>query len=229
MKNLKKIYMKKTAFTLIELILVIVVLGILAALAIPRYDRDLRQEAVDNILSALRYTKHMALTDNVANPRDNKWQRAFWRFGIEKCSDNGIFYYISSDKDYEGDIDSTEIINDPANGKKMMGDNNADCETQVNNNASPNIFLTKKYGIKDGDITFTNCGNGSGSYLGFDYFGRPHRSYAGSSGSTYPDYASILHTDCNITINFSNSGLDPISIIVESGTGHAYIDGQLDS
>ena len=218
---------------MIELVMVIVLLGILAALAIPRQERDLRQEAADNILSALRYTKHLALTDNVTNPRDPKWQRAFWRFGIEKCSDEGIFYYISSDKDYEGDIDDSssysEVITDPSNGKKLMGDNAAPCETKVNNNASPNIFLTKQYGIKDGDITFSNCGSGSGKYIGFDYFGRPHRGFAGNSGSTTPDYSSLIRTECNITVNFSKSNLDPVSFIIEPGTGHIYIDGQPDS
>jgi len=59
----------KSAFTMIELILVIVVLGILAALAMPRVDRDSRQEAADNILSAIRYTQHLALMDNKTNPR----------------------------------------------------------------------------------------------------------------------------------------------------------------
>jgi len=49
--------MKHSAFTMIELVLVIVVLGILAALAMPRLERDLRQEAKDNLLSAIRYTQ----------------------------------------------------------------------------------------------------------------------------------------------------------------------------
>jgi len=213
---------------MIELVMVIVVLGILAAMALPRYNRDIRQEAADNIVSALRYAKHMALTDNVTNPRRNKWQRAFWRFGIEGCSDNGIFYYVTSDKDYQGDVDRTEIVNDPANGLHLMGDNNKPCEDTTQTGSSPNIFLTFKYGIEDGNVTFSNCGS-NGKYVGFDYFGRPHGGFAGASGSSYPDYSSILHSDCNITFNFSSSGIDPLSIIVEKGTGHIYIEGQPDS
>lgn len=220
--------MKKPAFTLLELTFVIVALGILAALALPRLDRDIRQEAGDNILSAIRYTQHMALMDDVTNPRYSDWQRAFWRFAIDGCSDDGIFYYISSDKDREGDIDTNEEVADPANGMKMMGANNAPCERESNNGASPNIFITKKYGISDGGITFTNCGVG-GKYIGFDHMGRPHGGFAGSSGSSTPNYASILHTDCTITLNFDDSSLNPVKIIVEKGTGHAYIKGQPDS
>lgn len=60
--------MKHPAFTMIELVFVIVVLGILSALAMPRIDRDLRQEAKDNILSSIRYTQHLALIDEKTNP-----------------------------------------------------------------------------------------------------------------------------------------------------------------
>ena len=76
MKNLSK---KKEAFTMLELVFVIVVLGILAALALPRIDRDLRQEAGDNILSAIRYTQHLALNDDKINPSINDWQKSLWQ------------------------------------------------------------------------------------------------------------------------------------------------------
>ncbi len=211
---------------MIELIMVILVLGILAALAIPRLERDIRQEAADTILSAIRQTRLMALNDDVTNPRNNQWQRAFWRFGVQKCSDSGIFYYISSDKDYQGDIDNNEIINDPANGLHLMGNNGAPCESQVQSGSSPAIFLTKRFGIYDGQISF--CGT-AGNYIGFDHLGRPHKGFAGNAGSTTPDYSSILHSDCNITVNFSDSSLSPVTIIVDKQTGHAHIAGQPDS
>ena len=72
---MKTLHKHTKAFTMLELVFVIVVLGILAALALPRMDRDLRQEAKDNILSAIRYTQHLALMDNKTNPLDANWQR----------------------------------------------------------------------------------------------------------------------------------------------------------
>ena len=76
---MKTQYKHKKAFTMIELVFVIVVLGILAALALPRMDRDLRQEAKDNLLSDICYTQHLALTDNKTNPADPNWQSKLWK------------------------------------------------------------------------------------------------------------------------------------------------------
>ena len=219
--------MKRTAFTMIELVFVIVVLGILAALAMPRLDRDLRQEAADNILSAIRYTQHMALLDDVTNPSDNDWQRAFWRFGFQGCSDNGIFYYIGSDKDTEGNIDAGEELVDPANGLPMMGLNGADCETDLSGqiNASSNIFITKKYSI-DSNVTWSPGCTGSSNYIGFDHLGRPHRGYATSRN---PNYSSVLTADCNLTLRFNQAGIDPLIFTIEKETGYVSIVGQTDS
>ncbi len=224
---------RNNAFTMLELIMVIVVLGILAALAIPRMENDLRQEAADNILSALQFTQHMALMDNVV---DNisadqlKWQRKFWRFGKEGCSDNGIFYYIASDKSMGGgiNVDEGEAAVDPANGKVMMGQNNKPCEgdlseqvfTTANTEASSNIFLSRKYGIKENDDKlFGACPGGTTTRsIGFDYLGRPHRGF---EGSTKPDYATHMESDCNLTFEFEDGSNDLI-ITIEKETGRIY-------
>jgi prepilin-type N-terminal cleavage/methylation domain-containing protein len=222
---------RQNAFTMLELVMVIVVLGILAALAIPRMEKDSRQEAADNIISALRFTQHMALMDNVI---DNisadklKWQRKFWRFGKEGCSDNGIFYYVGSDKDMGGDITVTkgEAATDPANAMVMMGQNNKPCEgdlseqvfSTIKENASSNIFLTRNYGIKENDAKlFAQC-PGSTKSIGFDYLGRPHRGF---EVSTNPDYSTHMESDCNLTFEFEDGSPDLI-ITIEKETGRVH-------
>ena len=149
---------QNSAFTMIELIFVIVVLGILAAMAIPRLERDLRQEAADNILSAIRHTQHLALMDNVRETNAT-WQRAFWRFGFNSCSDDGIFYYIAADKNLGGGVvpSSDEAATDPLNGQNFAGQNTQPCETDTSGhtNASSNIFITKKHSISDGNVAWS--------------------------------------------------------------------------
>lgn len=222
------IHKNNRAFTMLELTMVIVVLGILASLAIPRMDRDIRQEAGDNILSAIRYTQHMALTDNVINTSNAEWQQAFWRFGFEKCSDSGMFYYVAADKDMGGNIDASEAAIDPKNGLRIMGSNAQPCESNIEEqtNASPDIFITKNHNISDGGITFTNCGNGDGKYIGFDQMGRPHRGFVGSSE---PNYATIITTDCVISLDFDDASFDDMEINISKETGYAFIVGQEDS
>jgi len=234
-EGLKMEKKKHLAFTMLELVMVIVVLGILAALAMPRMERDIRQEAADNVLSAIRYTQHLALMDNVVEPTNRRWHRKFWRFGKEGCSDNGIFYYIGSDKDKGGgiDVDKGEEAIDPANGMIMMGVNNKPCEDDLSEQeytvgsdtyvSSPNIFLTKKYGISEGKFTFSCT---SGKYISFDYLGRPH---VDNANSEKPNYSTLLHSDCNITLKFDDMSIPNVVITVEKETGHAFIVGQPDS
>jgi len=222
------------AFTMLELIITIVVIAILASLAMPRMKRDIRQEAADNIISALRFTQHMALMDNVTDNISRgvgyrkKWQRKFWRFGKEGCSDGGIFYYVASDRDRGGNIDVNdgEAAIDPSNKKVMMGQNGKPCaydlSEQVFGNgiaeASPHIFLTKNYGIKENDAKMFRQCQGTSKSIGFDYLGRPHRGF---EHSTKPDYSSLMESDCNLTFEFEDGSKDLI-ITIEKETGHIY-------
>jgi len=226
---------KKSAFTMLELIFAIIVLGILAAMAIPRLERDLRTEAAHNVLSAIRYTQHMALMDNVERPGTDDWQRMFWRFGKEGCSDNGIFYYVGSDKSREGNINvvppnAGEAALDPANGNWMMGQNGQDCETDLSGqtfidgrNASKNIFLTKLYGISEGKMQFSSsCRtiDADHGHIAFDYLGRPH---SGITALATPAYSTFMTTDCNITLAFEDTSIPNVIITIEKETGRAFI------
>ncbi len=203
---------------MIELVFAIVVIGILAALAIPRMERDLRQEAADNILSAVRYTQHLALLDDKHKFDDAKWQRAFWQIQFEGCAGGGLFYTIGSDENYGGDIDESEAILDPANSKRVFWRNTDSCTHGGDSDTSPNIFLTKKYGI----ASVSGSGGCNGvQYLGFDHLGRPH---VGFSSSGKPDNASYMGSAC--TFAFTLEEGDDIILNIEPETGYAYIVGQ---
>jgi prepilin-type N-terminal cleavage/methylation domain-containing protein len=211
---MKKIHIKN-GFMMIELVVVIVVLGIITALAIPRMERDLKQEAADTILSDIRYAQHMAINDYVENPRDDKWQRSFWQVKIERCADSsGMFIMVGADKDYEGDIDRDEAAIDPANDKPMFWAN-ANCSDGGDDTVSNNIFLTKKFGVES---IATSGGCVGVRHIGFDHLGRPHVSF---SGSTTPDYGSYMTTACDMTFTMKSDENFTIRIVPE--TGYAYI------
>ncbi len=211
---------------MLELVMVIVVLGILAALALPRMDRDLRQEAADNVLSAIRYTQHLAMVDDKTNPFDPKWQQTLWliRFinpGSEWC------YIVASNMDHQTNIDQNESAIDPANGKYMhTGD------AAIDSDESPNIFLTHKYGIDS--IIFNNCkgvADTSAKHIAFDNLGRPYRGIIDTSATitTANEYKRyVSNNDCQITFN-SPSFDSNFTIEIKRETGYAFIVGQPDS
>lgn len=209
--------MKKNAFTMLELVLVIVTLAILAAVTIPRLDRDLKQEAADNLLSAIRYTQHLALIDNKHKFDDPNWQKALWQIQIENCTD-GLFYTIGSDADYQGDISITEAAPDPYNGRPMFWRNTASCKNGGDTTVSDNIFITKKYGVTG---ISTSGGCVGVQHIAFDHLGRPH---TGISGNGQPTYSSYMSTACIFTFSLSDG--DSIQIQIEPESGYAFIVGQ---
>ena len=209
--------MKRPAFTMLELVFVIVVLGILASLALSRLDRDLRQEAIDNILSAIRYTQHLALIDDKTDPSVNDWQKSLWTI---RFSSDGDHYTIGSDADREGNIDKTEAALDPLNGQYMY--NNS---ANPQDDESPNIFLNKKYGITSIEIT-DGCGIANGTtsalHIAFDNLGRPFRGVSDATNN-YDKYV----TDQNCTLTFSAANAfpgNPIIVTIARETGYVSID-----
>jgi len=219
--------MRRKAFTMLELVFVIIVLGILAALAMPRMERDLRQEAADNILSAIRYTQHLALLDDKQKFNNAKWQRRFWRIYFGTCNSQK-FYAVGSDDNMDGStngrVDFNESALDPKNGKHIWAKDGDSCEgTHSKNELSPNIFIGEKYGLD----TISYSGGCANSYIGFDHLGRPYDS--NFTNSSTPDNAGYMTSDCNITFSSNSNAFDDFSIIIEQETGYAYIDGQSDS
>ena len=212
----------KTAFTMLELTFVIVVLGILAALALPRFERDLKQEAADNILSGIRYTQHLALQDYKQKFDNPKWQQRFWKIMFAPCSTNTYFYRIGSDDNMSdtGLFTKNEAALDPLTGKPMYWTNNVDCSNGGDDTVSKNIFISNKYGITN--IDSSNCNNVM--HIGFDHLGRPHQSFG---ASTSADYSTYLNSSC--TFKFTMSNGEEFNITIEPETGYATIGGQISS
>jgi len=198
--------MKHSAFTMLELIFVIVVLGILSALAMPRLDRDLRQEAKDNLLSAIRYTQHLALTDNKTNPSDTNWQKKLWMIQFLRF-DGKLRYRIGADTNGGGAIDKVEAAIDPVNGKYIY--NNS---TSLQNDESPNIFLGKLYGIDSLSLS----GGCTSQHIAFDNLGRPFNGITTATNN----YSKYMTSICTMTFGFASSGINDLIVTISPETGY---------
>ena len=111
--------MKSNAFTLIELVVVIVILGILAAIAIPKYI-DITERAMESSdrahLAALRTSTHMLYAQNIlgtdtnTNHGTNAWPteagvwanltktNVTWKSELYTSSNNFVRYTRASGK-----------------------------------------------------------------------------------------------------------------------------------
>ena len=224
MLQLRK-YIKETkkAFTMIELIFVIIIVGILAAVALPRIDRDTKQEAADNILAAIRYTQHLALMDykidpnnNPNNPNNNNWQAGLWKINFDPCSDGDIAYSITT-----GAVGAS----DPANGRSFGVDKGLACTRDAQPNVSKNTFLSREYGVQN--IAFVVPDNGAqrcAGSLAFDHLGRLHQ---GNIQAATTDYATYSQVDCKLTVTMTDNSTFDITVLQE--TGYASIETQIDS
>jgi len=224
-KNMKK------AFTMIELIIVLVVIGIIASYTIPRIKRDIRAEAINHMLTMIRYTQNLALHDSKHNRFDPRWQRGYWRFQIANCSNgSGLYYSIGTDINHNRGIDQNESAIDPSNGKLTFWMGTQDCTK--NNSAtsfyikvSPNIFITQKYGIKA--VTFNSCQiykdgrtRSSVRHIGFDRLGRPYKSF---TKSIKPNNWGYIVKDCTIRFDFIDSSINSFTITIPNESGYAYL------
>ncbi|SFV57626.1 Putative periplasmic ATP /GTP-binding protein [hydrothermal vent metagenome] len=207
----------KSAFTMIELVFVIVILGILSSLAMGRMDRDLKQEASETILSHIRLAQQLALRDN-KHRSDNSpnWQRAYWQIDFD-CIASSCRYIVGSDKDLNTSIDKTESAIDPTDGKYLWNYGTTGIDM------SNKVLLKNKFGIHA--ITLSGgCENNNS--IAFDYLGRPQLDISKATNS----FSSYMDNDCNLTFTMSIDGKDDnFTITIESETGHSFIVGQEDS
>ncbi len=166
----------------------------MASLAIPRMDKDLRREAKDHIISALKYTQHMALVDDKRDPFDPTWQLKLWKMSFAA---DGSSYSISSGNNFAVDSTDGKLIDATATGSKSSR-------------------IGKKYGI-DGITRSGGCG---GTLIAFDNLGRPFGAIAAGIGVGSSDYANYMVGDCRFTMSFASSGIDDLVITITEETGH---------
>lgn len=131
----------KKAFTMVELIFIIVIAGIIAMVALPKFKTSRLFEGRDEIINKLRYTQHLALLDNKFKIDDANWASNNWSFELKAAPKDSTYTIKSGDH---------EAI-DPTNPKFKL----------------KNMLLGKEFGIDIGEntcgdlISFDNQGRAS--------------------------------------------------------------------
>jgi type II secretory pathway pseudopilin PulG len=212
--------MKRTAFSMLELIFVIIVIGLLAVLSIPNFNRDPLSEAAEQVANHIRYTQHLAMVDNRFDPTNPIWSSELWQISFRYVSDinNGSekewFYEIFSDKSFDSNSALAEEAIDPLTGETLGNGG-----TNIIDNTCPDnkiINLTRRYDIKG--VVFTGGTNAMGSTqrrIAFDSLGRPYRNTMSNLTDDWHRY--LLTSDINITLTGSDNKTAIVTVRAETG------------
>jgi prepilin-type N-terminal cleavage/methylation domain-containing protein len=217
------------AFTMMELIFVVIVIGILASVIIPRSQSSRLREAADQIVSHIRYTQHLAMMDDKFDPSNNEWFKGRWqiRFMHDASIDGDETQYwgyvvFSDTPMYGGEPEAREIARNPLDASKLLIGGASSVVTRIeyeDARTTKELNIGKKYGITN-VIFNNNCSNSGSTRLAFDYLGRPLKGNIANSNSPY-DTTRLMFERCTIT--FTNSAGENINITIEPETGFAQV------
>jgi len=219
----------KKAFTLMELIFVIIVVAILSAVMIPNVENNSLKQSAQQVASDIRYTQHLAMINDRYNPLDLngtgtvKWYKTRWQilFSNNNSANGQWAYTIFSDSygNSTGNPNRSEIATNPGDISKIMtGGQSASDDLNISDPSfigmnRLNLGLT--YNITS--VTFSNsCSYYNSKRLIFDYMGRPLIGNIRSLTLPY-DNAHILKQDCNITLTHADGNSIVLTVQAETG------------
>jgi len=216
-------YCMKKAFTLLELVFVIIVIGVIVATILPRTKSNSLQEAAIQLQSHIRYVQHLAMMDDKYDANDLNWFKTRWQiiFNKQLNSDEKWAYTIFSDTSgvRSGRPNKDEIAINPLNPKqRMTGGYNSANELDINDPefiGMKKLNLGRSYGVTD---MLFSCSQ----RVAFDHLGRPIKSDLSSNTVAY-DSNDLITNDCNITLI---NGTEQEIIQIASETGFTCILNQ---
>jgi type II secretory pathway pseudopilin PulG len=208
---------------MMELVFVIVVVGILAAVLVPRMQSSRLREGADQIVSHIRYTQHLAMMDDKFNPGSPTWFRQRWQILFALNGNNEWTYTIYSDRNIDGDPIEAEIaINPQDTSKRLTGDR---AIVASDNAVTRALNIGKDYGIKGaGGVVLRDCQNNDALRIVFDYLGRPMSGNPSGYAIPYDHNNLITSIAPNLcTIIITDSSGDALEISIEPETGFARV------
>jgi len=223
----------KKAFTLLELIFIIIIVAIITTIMLPDSRSTKLSEAATQLVSHIRYTQHLAMIDDRFDISDSTWFQEMWQIrftgGSSASSDYKVAYGIFSDIDKnQAPTVGGNVALDPISGKYITGGvTNAIKYNHSKSLREANLGIA--YGVTG--INFnSNCQFNGSMRIAFDHLGRPIRGDLGSptnsntyagDGTANSGALKLLPGTCEITL--SNGVDNNITIEIEPETGYTHI------
>lgn len=224
----------KKAFTMLELIFVIVIVGILSFVAASSFQRNTLREVADQVVSHIRYTQHLAMMDDKFDPNEAQWFMRRWTLRFQQNvgfggvpHDNAWTYTIFSDIPNFGghNPDLVGMARNPENSNQYLSGGYDNTLNVDDARAMKTLQLAKKYGVTN--VAFGGGCRADTLFIHFDYLGRPMNSFppAASNNAYYQPLVAgwhyLLTTTCQIILTDSSG--NNITILIEPETGYTHI------
>ena len=199
----------KSSFTLLELVIVIIIIGILASTISVFIPNNNLRLAVDNLAKNIKFTQSLALKDDKYQPfpnnnsleeqnRSKYWFKRFWQIKIGENNNKDFYFVIYSDNDLDNNADVDEIAKDPLTNKYINGN--------YYSNTSVKDANLSTFGITNISYTYKNIINSNIA------LGNPLRIYFDNYGNVYICQKNKLN--CNNNDSLFNS-LNPVISNIE--------------
>jgi len=213
----------KKAFTMLELVFVIVVVGILSYFAASSFQRNPLREAADQVVSHIRYTQHLAMQDDKFDANDATWYRERWQivFNSDAFTNQTWAYTVFSSRNQNANVDVNEPAKNPSNPSKELTGGYTGYINTNNTLATRELNLGQYYGVTN--IVFSaSCQFAGSQRISFDYLGRPLKGVPNGFAAIY-QANRLITNDCSIALIGSDGN---VTITIKPETGYTYISSQ---
>ena len=206
----KKTHKNKEAFSLLEIIFVVIILVIIATQIVPKSQISKLNLATDKVILYLNYTRYIAHVDNKFNNQDEHWQKRHWTLKFLNCQSSigGLYYVVYSDThEGTGHHKKIDTLIDPLNNKYLYSHQ---CREDTLNDKSKHVLLTQEYGVTKVDVSCNTT----------DTIGQISFAYDGKIYSQLGTNIKEITNQCKIKL-FNNEN-DFTTIVIEPKTGYIH-------
>lgn len=218
----------KKAFSLLELCFVIVILGIVFAVAKLSFKDNKLDLAAKQILNDLAYTRNLALIQNAfKNTSKSEWFKSRWQLYFirsKSATNNEQTYTIFLDKNADGNANigksdvnlDREIAVDILNPQKLMNSGQSGVIDKDDERVSARFNIQKSYGVER--VEFKGACAAMTRII-FDEFGRVH-SPLRTANKPYEKVLFHKNEACVIKLIAKDEAL---CIVIDTLSGYAYL------